>query len=104
LETRPPKWRLAAQPRLPLREGSGSADGGLSQWHALSIYAPAGMDEHFNNLAQGLKTGQLAHGDREALQKEYGVVFDGRFITQRKWSQWHGHKSTNPLIAEGDGV
>jgi hypothetical protein len=51
-----------------------------------------------------LKTGQLAHGDREALQKEYGVVFDGRFITQRKWSQWHGHKSTNPLIAEGDGV
>jgi hypothetical protein len=34
-----------------------------------------------------LKTGQLAHGDREALQKEYGVALEGRFITQRKRSQ-----------------
>jgi hypothetical protein len=43
----------------------------------ISIYAPAGMDEYFNKLAQGLETGQLAHGGREALQKEYGVVFEG---------------------------
>jgi hypothetical protein len=40
----------------------------------ISIYAPAGMDEYFNKLAQGLGTGQLARGGREALQKEYGVV------------------------------
>ena len=53
----------------------------------ISIYSPAGMDEYFNKLARGLETGQLAHGGREALQKEYGVVFEGPFFTQRKRSQ-----------------
>jgi hypothetical protein len=50
------------------------------------MYSPAGMDEYFTKLALRLKTGQLAHGGREALQKEYGVVFEGPFFTQRKSS------------------
>jgi hypothetical protein len=45
------------------------------------------MDECFKKLALGLKTGQLAHGGREVLQREYGVVFEGPFFTQRKRSQ-----------------
>jgi mannose-6-phosphate isomerase-like protein (cupin superfamily) len=49
-----------------------------------SIYEPSGMDEYFQKLAKGLEAGQLAHGGREALQKEYGVVFEGPFFTQRK--------------------
>jgi quercetin dioxygenase-like cupin family protein len=53
----------------------------------ISIYSPAGMDQYFQKLAHGLKSGQLAHGGREALQKEYGVVFEGPFFTQRKRSQ-----------------
>ena len=53
----------------------------------LSIYSPAGMDEYFQKMAERLKTGQLAHGGREALQKEYGVVFEGPFFTQRKPSR-----------------
>ena len=53
----------------------------------ISIYSPAGMDEYFNKLARALETGHLAHGGREALQKEYGAVFEGPFFTQRKRSQ-----------------
>jgi quercetin dioxygenase-like cupin family protein len=53
----------------------------------LSIYSPAGMDQYFQKMAEKLKTGQLAHGGREALQKEYGVVFEGPFFTQRKPSR-----------------
>jgi oxalate decarboxylase/phosphoglucose isomerase-like protein (cupin superfamily) len=53
----------------------------------ISIYSPAGMDQYFQKLAHGLKSGQLAHGGREALQKEYDVVFEGPFFTQRKRSQ-----------------
>jgi len=50
----------------------------------ISIYSPAGMDQYFQKLARGLETGQLAHGGREALQREYGVVFEGPFFTQIK--------------------
>ena len=50
----------------------------------VSIYSPAGMDEYFKKLGEGLASGQLAHGGREALQKAYGVVFEGPFFTQRK--------------------
>ncbi len=50
----------------------------------ISIYSPAGMDEYFQKLGDGLASGQLAHGGREALQKAYGVVFEGPFFTQRK--------------------
>jgi quercetin dioxygenase-like cupin family protein len=53
----------------------------------LSIYSPAGMDQYFQKMAERLQTGQLAHGGREALQKEYGVVFEGPFFTQRKPSR-----------------
>jgi quercetin dioxygenase-like cupin family protein len=50
----------------------------------ISIYSPAGMDEYFKKLGDGLASGQLARGGREDLQKAYGVVFEGPFFTQRK--------------------
>jgi mannose-6-phosphate isomerase-like protein (cupin superfamily) len=50
----------------------------------ISIYSPAGMDQYFKKMAERLETGQLARGGRDALQKEYGVVFEGPFFTQRK--------------------
>jgi quercetin dioxygenase-like cupin family protein len=50
----------------------------------ISIYSPSGMDEYFAKMASGLQSGQLAHGGREALQKEYGIVFEGPFFTQRR--------------------
>jgi quercetin dioxygenase-like cupin family protein len=46
-------------------------------------YTPSGMDEYFQKFAEALENGQLARGGREALQKEYGVVFEGQFLTQR---------------------
>jgi len=42
------------------------------------------MDQYFRKMAESLEAEQLAHGGREALQKEYGAVFEGPFLHAEK--------------------